>query len=99
MYVMKILLILNISIMTEKEKQSNQSLGVLPIDEEMAQYEKDIKEDEDDLYTNVGNDEDENEDDDEDDGIRFITQEEYENDINLDILGSILGISFGEPKK
>lgn len=85
--------------MTEKEKQSNQSLGVLPIDEEMAQYEKDIKEDEDDLYTNVGNDEDENEDDDEDDGIRFITQEEYENDINLDILGSILGISFGEPKK
>lgn len=77
--------------MTEEEKQFYQSLGALPTDEEMAQFERDFKENEDGSYTYVGNEED--------DGIRFITQEEYENDINLDMLGSILGISFGEPKK
>ena len=97
MSVMEILLILNMCIMTEEEKQFYQSLGALPTDEEMAQFERDFKENEDGSYTYVGNDEDE--DDDEDDGIRFITQEEYENEINLDMLGSILGISFGEPKK
>ena len=84
--------------MTEEEKQFYQSLGALPTDEEMSQFERDFKENEDGSYTYVGNDEVENVDD-EEDGIRFITQEEYENEINLDMLGSILGISFGEPKK
>ena len=84
--------------MTEEEKQFYQSLGALPTDEEMAQFERDFKENEDGSCMYVGN-EDSEDADDEDDGIRFITQEEYENEINLDMLGSILGISFGEPKK